>query len=221
VYGISDVELVPLLHPSVRGERAGSAATAAAEKRYKRLLMSGLDLTKDFYFSYSYDLCATLQANLTAPAANPFASRFAWNEYLTRSLRGQARRMQLTLLCAICARLPVPVSAIPSPRHGSQVTSEWLLPVLHGFWQQKRLSVFGHALTLTLVSRRSRYFAGTRYLKRGVNNRGDVANDVETEQIVETGEGSVERRCEDRARRGWWLRGWWWLGRGDGRSPSQ
>ncbi|KAF3958797.1 hypothetical protein CMV_016327 [Castanea mollissima] len=38
--------------------------------------------------------------------------------------------------------------------------------------------------TLTLIARRSRLYAGTRYLKRGVNKRGRVANDVETEQIV-------------------------------------
>ncbi|MCO5577098.1 hypothetical protein L7F22_030920 [Adiantum nelumboides] len=38
--------------------------------------------------------------------------------------------------------------------------------------------------TLTLIARRSRHFAGTRYLKRGVNAKGRVANDVETEQLV-------------------------------------
>ena len=37
---------------------------------------------------------------------------------------------------------------------------------------------------MTLIARRSRYFAGARYLKRGVNDEGNVANEVETEQIV-------------------------------------
>lgn len=36
-------------------------------------------------------------------------------------------------------------------------------------------------------ARRSRHFAGTRYLKRGVNDFGHVANEVETEQIVDAG----------------------------------
>jgi hypothetical protein len=35
-----------------------------------------------------------------------------------------------------------------------------------------------------LLARRSRHFAGTRYLKRGVSDRGKVANDVEHEQII-------------------------------------
>ncbi|KAF2297208.1 hypothetical protein GH714_019420 [Hevea brasiliensis] len=37
---------------------------------------------------------------------------------------------------------------------------------------------------LTPIARRSRHYAGTRYLKRGVNGNGGVANEVETEQIV-------------------------------------
>lgn len=39
-------------------------------------------------------------------------------------------------------------------------------------------------VSLILVARRSRYMAGPRYLKRGINEQGDVANFVETEQIV-------------------------------------
>jgi len=44
--------------------------------------------------------------------------------------------------------------------------------------------VSGKDFWLTLIARRSRHFAGTRFLKRGVNGKGRVANDVETEQIV-------------------------------------
>lgn len=46
------------------------------------------------------------------------------------------------------------------------------------------ISVFGRSIVVTLIARRSRYFAGARFLKRGVNDKGFVANDVETEQIV-------------------------------------
>ncbi|KAG5523611.1 hypothetical protein RHGRI_035420 [Rhododendron griersonianum] len=46
------------------------------------------------------------------------------------------------------------------------------------------LSISGRYFKLTLIARRSRHFAGTRYLKRGVNEKGRVANDVETEQIA-------------------------------------
>lgn len=46
------------------------------------------------------------------------------------------------------------------------------------------ISVFGRNIFVTLIARRSRFFAGARFLKRGVNDQGYVANDVETEQIV-------------------------------------
>ncbi|XLR58760.1 hypothetical protein HN51_013140 [Arachis hypogaea] len=47
-----------------------------------------------------------------------------------------------------------------------------------------KLSISGRDFHLTIIARRSRHYAGTRYLKRGVNEKGRVANDVETEQIV-------------------------------------
>lgn len=40
------------------------------------------------------------------------------------------------------------------------------------------MSLFGRPITLTLVARRSRHFAGTRYRKRGINDQGFVANEV-------------------------------------------
>ena len=70
-------------------------------------------------------------------------------------------------------------------RNGQRV--QWVLPLIHGFWQQRTLSVYGRTLTLTVVARRSKHFAGTRYRKRGVNDQGQVANDVEIEQLVCTG----------------------------------
>ena len=39
-----------------------------------------------------------------------------------------------------------------------------------------------------LENRRSKKYAGTRFLKRGSNFEGDVANEVETEQIVNLAE---------------------------------
>lgn len=44
---------------------------------------------------------------------------------------------------------------------------------------------YGRVLQLILIARRSRHFAGTRYLKRGVSDRGTVANDVEHEQMLQ------------------------------------
>jgi phosphatidylinositol 3,5-bisphosphate 5-phosphatase len=64
-------------------------------------------------------------------------------------------------------------------------SEDWCVPLAHGFFRQTHFSLFGRALLLTLVARRSRFFAGTRYLKRGANADGHVGNEVETEQILD------------------------------------
>jgi len=58
------------------------------------------------------------------------------------------------------------------------------MPIIHGAYNQRRIHDYGKTLNLVLVARRSRHFAGTRYLKRGVSEQGKVANDVEHEQIL-------------------------------------
>ncbi|KAH9618502.1 hypothetical protein KSS87_013103, partial [Heliosperma pusillum] len=52
------------------------------------------------------------------------------------------------------------------------------------FHLQVELSARGKNFLLSLIARRSCQFAGTRYQKRGVNDEGQAANDVEIEQIV-------------------------------------
>ncbi|XP_038990418.1 phosphoinositide phosphatase SAC3-like [Phoenix dactylifera] len=90
---------------------------------------------------------------------------FVWNEFLTRGIRNHLKN------------------------------TIWTVALVYGFFIQTKLSISGKDFKLTLIARRSRHFAGTshwdlsiyflhRYLKRGVNEKGRVANDVEIEQIV-------------------------------------
>jgi hypothetical protein len=48
----------------------------------------------------------------------------------------------------------------------------------------RTMMVNGRKLQLCLVSRRSRFRAGTRYFRRGIDHDGHVANFNETEQIA-------------------------------------
>ena len=61
----------------------------------------------------------------------------------------------------------------------------WCIYCIHGYVNQIQCSIYGLRFLVTVIARRNRHFAGTRYLKRGINNDGNVANDVETEQILE------------------------------------
>lgn len=87
VYQIEGTELVPLT-PT----RPKSESRNPEEQRFLGILHN-LDLTKSFYYSYSYDVTRTLQHNMASeraslakgsplPANNDFNSMFVWNDYL-------------------------------------------------------------------------------------------------------------------------------------------
>ncbi|KAM7471900.1 hypothetical protein LguiA_010083 [Lonicera macranthoides] len=151
VYAVTKSEMIPIPNSTVQSNMAYSKN----ENRYKKLLCT-VDLTKDFFFSYSYHVMCSLQKNMCDRETGQllYETMFVWNEFLTRGIRNHLRN---TL---------------------------WTVALVYGFFKQVKLSVSGREFKLTLIARRSRHYAGTRYLKRGVNEKGRVANDVETEQIV-------------------------------------
>lgn len=147
-----------------RGKRSvglGLTNREIAELRYQGLYQV-MDFSKHFFFSYTYDLTRSLQENFLLTSTKPFPpppskEMFMWNFFLTREFE---------------ACLDVMTSFY------------WLNPMIHGAFVQRRVHDYGRVLDITLLARRSRHFAGTRYLKRGVSEQGKVANDVEHEQII-------------------------------------
>ncbi|CAI9097357.1 OLC1v1033759C1 [Oldenlandia corymbosa var. corymbosa] len=152
VYSIAKSAIITLPNSAARSEMM---INYKSENRYKKLLCM-VDLTKDFFFSYSYHVMRSLQKNMydTVTGNAVYETMFVWNEFLTRGIRNI---LQNTV---------------------------WTVALVYGFFLQATLSISSREFKLTLIARRSRHYAGTRYLKRGVNENGKVANDVETEQIV-------------------------------------
>ncbi|OAX85161.1 hypothetical protein ACJ72_00463 [Emergomyces africanus] len=162
IYQIDGTELVPLTSTSparVKSEKNAEEARFIA-------IMNNVDLTRSFYFSYSYNITRTLQRNISyereklrkgdsAGRNDDHNPMFVWNYYLLE-----------------------PVISL------FKNTFDWCLPIIHGYVDQSMISVYGRLVYVTIIARRSRYFAGARFLKRGANDLGYVANDVETEQIV-------------------------------------
>ncbi|CAM8974575.1 unnamed protein product [Rhodiola kirilowii] len=151
VYAISKSEIIALPNSNAQS----TIANSGDENRYRKLLCT-VDLTKDFFFSYSYNVMRSLQRNMCDHETGHtlYETMFVWNEYMTRGIRSH---LQNTI---------------------------WTVALVYGFFKQETLTVSGREFKFTLIARRSRHYAGTRYLKRGVNDKGRVANDVETEQIV-------------------------------------
>ena len=165
-------------------KKLNQTSAEIAEARYFGLFQF-VDITKDFFFSYTYDLTHSLQHNFvvakkyeelatlggTAAASlppPPTQDMFEWNYHQTEELR------QIV---------------------GPQSSLFWVLPITFGSVQQRRFNIFGREMDLLLIARRSRHYAGTRYLKRGVSVHGKVANDCEIEQIVQLDAGKQASFC--------------------------
>ncbi|KDR84844.1 hypothetical protein GALMADRAFT_107223 [Galerina marginata CBS 339.88] len=121
----------------------------------------------NFLFSYTWDLTRRLQAQWDTretDAGKTFwevvDERFFWNRFLQTKLIEQATLSQ-------------------NAAYGS-----FILPVMYGTFEIRPTFLHGRHMYLALISRRSRYRAGTRYFRRGIDQDGNVANFNETEQIL-------------------------------------
>lgn len=127
---------------------------------YKNMVENFLK-TQNFYFSYTYDMSHTLQRLtetspefLSLPLHERADKRFIWNYRLLKAL------------------------------NTPQELDNFLLPIVLGFVEIVHAEINGKKFDFSLISRRSCNFAGTRFNVRGADNEGNVANFVETEQIV-------------------------------------
>jgi hypothetical protein len=159
IWAVEDTVTVSMAAPDLVEQMPQMQAKSLRndEASYKSLF-SVLDLTKHFYFSYTYDLTNTLQHNMLAYPERGVAvteasasvkskpkTMYVWNSFMIENFASKLSDSSL-----------------------------WSLPLLHGFFEQVhcRVNRSGGEFSLTLLSRRSRYYAGTRYLKRGISESG-------------------------------------------------
>ncbi|XP_047035991.1 phosphatidylinositide phosphatase SAC2 isoform X2 [Helicoverpa zea] len=162
------------------------------EKRLTDELTKIFDDSESFYYSRTLDITNSLQRQYEieklleseAGTGKPVVDitkwwkhvddRFFWNKYMLKD-----------------------IIALGSPD-----CDQWILPIIQGYVHLSQIAVepadvnplnteslsnsssCDETFTLGLISRRSRYQAGTRYNRRGIEPGGKVANYVETEQIV-------------------------------------
>ena len=115
IYQIDGTELIPLTHATSNRFKLNQHPE---ETRYVSIL-SNLDLSRSFYFSYSYDITRTLQCNLIRARTvqkdgtdaqtlnSSYNEMFVWNRHLLE---------------------PADVAL--------KGTSDWCLPIVHGFIDQ-------------------------------------------------------------------------------------
>lgn len=60
----------------------------------------------------------------------------------------------------------------------------FITPMIYGYARFINTTINGHNVNFGLITRRSTHRAGTRYFRRGIDSKGNVANFNETEQIL-------------------------------------
>ncbi|KAF2893513.1 hypothetical protein ILUMI_12659 [Ignelater luminosus] len=183
IYKIEDTTMIYIPNDTIR-------LLHPDEPRYVKMFQS-IDLWSNFYFSYSYDITHTLQYNLSIPREiipeSEEECRLSADDILkTPPYLQKNRNKNKTQEYGIRTkphRKFVWNTHLLSPVE-KELHPEWLLYITHGFVDQSNVNIFGRSVYVTLIARRSSKYAGTRFLKRGANFQGDVANEVETEQMV-------------------------------------
>ena len=133
----------------------------------KSLLTAG-----PMYFSYSLDITNSFQrqaqADLSAPMWKRADDRFFWNRFIQTDL------IDFGMGYGIKAG------------HGRTQSGvdPYILPVMFGMMRITNTKIKNTPMTFTLITRRSRFRAGTRYFSRGIDDEGHVSNFNETEQVT-------------------------------------
>ncbi|XP_016841038.1 phosphatidylinositide phosphatase SAC2 isoform X1 [Nasonia vitripennis] len=152
-------------------KRTGVKDKEKFERRILEELNKIFTETDSFFFCRTRDitnslqrLCGKDQENQNLPMWQTIDDRFFWNKFMLQDI------INLNTAKADC----------------------WILPIIQGYVQIEKCQVevgfdgqpIHEIFNLAIISRRSRFRAGTRYKRRGVDEDGKCANYVETEQLV-------------------------------------
>ena len=144
-----------------------------------------------FFFSYDQDLSRSLTQQdapqTTVPFWRRFDELFFWNRLLLRPLTDAGQdAYALPLIQGFVGQRAFSIARTKSDGRDAIVEAADKAEDAVASQEQpaEHEDIKTEDLLLTLISRRSVKRAGLRYLRRGVDNSGDVANSVETEQIL-------------------------------------
>ncbi|XP_015185134.1 PREDICTED: phosphatidylinositide phosphatase SAC2 isoform X2 [Polistes dominula] len=160
---------------STVNKRSGVKDKEKFERRILEELNKIFTETDSFFYCETGDITNSLQRlcvaeteetknNQCRPLWQRVDDRFFWNKHMLQDI------INLKTDKADCWILPVIQGYIQIEKCKVEV----------GFYDQPQHEIFN----LAIISRRSRFRAGTRYKRRGVDDEGKCANYVETEQLV-------------------------------------
>ena len=139
-----------------------------------------------FYFSYDHDLSHALgrspKVSSTVPLWRRFDSLFFWNQHLMKPLSDAGQdNLILPLIQGFVGQRAFSITQASDQSFVAEVDATELSDLNNSEVPKDAVK---HDFHVTLISRRSVKRAGLRYLRRGIDDQGNVANSVETEQIL-------------------------------------
>lgn len=140
----------------------------------------------DFFFSYHWDLSVNFQTQIPHKK-NIEKEKEALNEKIEININKNENKPQTSDEKKVNLTYNdrfIWNTHILQPLLKATNNSGLIITIINGSVAQKNIELENRIISLVIISRRSRFYAGPRYLKRGLNFLGDVANEVETEQIL-------------------------------------
>ena len=185
IYRVGKLKYFPLFKVQ---DDARKAKINSQEKKYFDLVQN-FSYDKQLYFSFSYNLTYTLQRNYVQNFKKEMINDY---EESFKDIWGNVILSKITNdnFCWNYYHIEDFFNLILKK---DKKYFAWLNFFIYGYFCQKFCNLKGSFIQISVIGRRNRHFAGTRYLKRGVTADGYVANDVETEQILEEVNDWIDR----------------------------
>ena len=142
-------------------------------------IFKSMDCLNQMYYSYSYNLTKTLQRNYIENLKKEIITKSFTIKNNNSSNSNSNKNKQKNPLKEVTSDYFLFNYYHQKEFYPILKNKNWCLFIIFGFFCQNC------TFLITVIARRNRNYAGTRYLKRGINDDGNVANDVETEQILE------------------------------------
>jgi hypothetical protein len=195
--------IAPDVKQSSKASREEVAAMVPKILRSAKLILT----SRSFFFSYEFDLTrrmGLLQGKAVPPVKKSLDPLYYWNQKLISPftdagqdsfalpvIQGFVGQRTFTVK-KTNADDPESACVVPTEEDASQ-TEGVSHAIAHAKEALAEQADEAQSFLLTVISRRSIKRAGLRYLRRGIDDEGNCANCVETEQILSTPEWDDSR----------------------------
>lgn len=161
IYKIESTTMLYIPHDTVR-------LVHPDEPRYVKMFQN-IDLSSNFYFSYSYDITQTLQHNLSIPKKiipnlvddyeiTPPEPSLQSDLVPPKKPGGEKQVINYGVRSRPNRKFVWNTYLLEKVE--KELNQNWILYITHGFIDQTNMTVFGRSIYVTLIARRSSKYAG-------------------------------------------------------------